>query len=256
MPGNHRISLIIYNNDVRQDRKFSFSFSPLVLWHGTGNEVQATNCAFGVKATKSAAGRGLSRKSCTAFLYSSVSSNLPHFSGFSFNDFCTKAPMYSNRKSDDPSGLAISALKYRIRIVFFSSTKRIFFFFDVTMAMRPSEDVARFWHNTGMGRNINMQKNGVTTWEGGVCGVKMPTVPSVVAVAAVQAGQETRHRLNPAERRRPGINWLSVSFRRLPLYSLPSYCHGLCTEYWRRPADVARDPAYWQVPFYFYPRLG
>lgn len=71
--------------------------------------------------------------------------------------------MYSNRKSDDPSGLAISALKYRIRIVILLFDEANFFFFDVTMATRPSEDLARFWHNTGMGRNINMQKNGVTT---------------------------------------------------------------------------------------------
>ena len=37
-----------------------------------GKEEDATNCAFGVRTTKSAAGRGLSRKSSTAFLYSSM----------------------------------------------------------------------------------------------------------------------------------------------------------------------------------------
>lgn len=82
--------------------------SPFVLWHGIGKLDDATNCAFGVKTTKRAAGNGLSKKSSTTSRYSSVSSSLPHFSGFNFRLFCTKPPMYSSRKSDGASEVVIS----------------------------------------------------------------------------------------------------------------------------------------------------
>lgn len=101
--------------------------SPFVLWYGMGKLDDATNCAFDVRTTKRAIGNGLSKKSITTFRYSSVSNNLPHFSGFNFRLFCTKLPIYSSRKSGGASGVVISTIS---RNIFFFSTNQ-----DINLAI-------------------------------------------------------------------------------------------------------------------------
>lgn len=194
-----------------------------------GNDEHATNCALGVRTTKSAAGRGLSRKSSTAFLYSSVNSNLPHFSGFSFNDFCTKLPMYSNRRSTGPSGAAISVSND-------ANGKRQLY--KEASAFLFVKGNRRNFHGTyqGVGGVENMQR--IDAAVEGVWSSRCKNCQSFGGRRATGPGHQA-----PTEPRRNTFLALADCVFEAGMSRLPRYCyrtHGI----FLGTTDIARDPVF------------